>query len=137
MTWVPLMDQILADPKAFERNVNENMRRSGERVVIAWTNKIVPDEQGNIAEVLSIGTDITELKRAQEEIKERNAELRSINRIVSAVTGFLDLEAVLEQVLDEALDLVGLEGGTVCLVAPDEALELTANRAISEALTRT
>ena len=28
----PLMDQILADPKAFEQNVNENMRRSGERV---------------------------------------------------------------------------------------------------------
>ncbi len=66
----PLMDQILADPKAFERNVNENMRRSGERVVIAWTNRIVLDERGNIAEVLSIGTDITELKRAQEEINE-------------------------------------------------------------------
>ena len=27
-----LMDQILADPKAFEQNVNENMRRNGERV---------------------------------------------------------------------------------------------------------
>ena len=84
----PLMDQILADPKAFERNVNENMRRSGERVGIAWTNKIVPDEQGHIAEVLSIGTDITELKRAQEEINERNEELRSINRIVSASRAF-------------------------------------------------
>src|SRR5271157_745160 len=129
----PLMDQILADPKAFEQNVNENMRLSGERVTIAWTNRIVPDERGNIAEVLSIGMDITELKRAQEEIKERNAELRSINRIVSAVTGFLDLRAVLEQVLDEALDLVGLEGGAVCLVGPNGTLELTANRATSEA----
>jgi len=128
-----LMDQILADPKAYEQNVNENMRRSGERVVIAWTNKIVPDERGNVAEVLSIGTDITELKRAQEEINERNKELRSINRIVTAVTGFLDLRAVLEQVLDEALDLVGLEGGAVCLVAPNETLELTANRTTSKA----
>ncbi|MBF0508558.1 MAG: PAS domain S-box protein [Deltaproteobacteria bacterium] len=129
----PLMDRILADPKAFERNVNENMRRSGERVLVAWTNKIVPDDQGNIAEVLSIGMDITELKRAQDELKERNEELRAINRIVSAVTGFLDLKAVLAQVLDEALALVGLEGGTVCLVAPDEALELAASRAISKA----
>jgi PAS domain S-box-containing protein len=129
----PLMDQILADPKAFERNVNENMRRNGQRVWIAWTNKIVLDEQGHIAEVLSIGVDITELKSAQEEIKDRNTELRSINRILSAITGFLDLKAVLEQALDEALELVELEGGAVCLVAPDDTLELTANRATSEA----
>ncbi|MGO9117347.1 MAG: PAS domain S-box protein [Desulfomonilaceae bacterium] len=131
-----LMDQILADPKTFEQNVNENMRRSGERVGIAWTNKIVPDEQGQVAEVLSIGTDITELQRAQEEINERNEEVLSINRIVSAVTGFLDLRGVLEQVLDEALELVGLEGGAVCLVAPNETLELTANRAASGATIR-
>ena len=97
--------------------------------MIAWTNKIVLDERGHIAEVLSIGMDITELKQAQDEIKERNAELRSINRIVSAVTGFLDLEAVLEQALDEVLDLVGLEDGTICLVAPNGTLELHANRA--------
>lgn len=128
----PLMDQILADPKAFERYINENMRRNGERVVIAWTNKIVPDEQGDIAEVLSIGTDVTELKKAQEEIKEMNTELRSINKIVSAATGFLDLEAVLEDVLEEVLDLVGLEGGTICLMAPDGALERQAKRATTE-----
>jgi PAS domain S-box-containing protein len=132
----PVMDKILADPKAFEQNINENMRRDGERVLIAWTNKIVPDEQGRIGEVLSIGMDVTELKRAQEEIKDRNAELRSINRIVSAVSGFLDLEALLEQVLDEALELVGLEGGTVCLVAQDGTLELHANRAAAEATIR-
>ena len=101
--------------------------------MIGWTNKIVPDEQGHMAEVLSIGTDITELKRAQEEINERNEELRSINRIVSAVTGVLDLKALLEQVLDEALELVGLEGGAVCSVTPDETLKLTANRGASEA----
>ena len=128
-----LMDQILANPKALEQNINENMRSSGERAVIAWTNKIVPDESGNIAEVLSIGVDITELKRAQEEINERNEELSSINRIISAVTGLLDLRAVLEQVLDEALNSVGLEGGAVCLVAANETLELIANRAASSA----
>ena len=36
----PLMDQICADPLAFEHNVNENMRRNGERVWVAWTNKV-------------------------------------------------------------------------------------------------
>jgi signal transduction histidine kinase len=69
------MDKILADPLTFEQNVNENMLRSGERVWIAWTNKIVSDAQGDVTEVLSVGTDITELKRAEKEIRELNATL--------------------------------------------------------------
>jgi signal transduction histidine kinase len=70
-----LMDQIRADPIAFEQNVNENIRRSGERVWIAWTNRIVRDEQGQVSEILSVGTDITQLKRAEEAIRELNTSL--------------------------------------------------------------
>jgi PAS domain S-box-containing protein len=70
-----LMDKILADPIAFEQSVNENMLRSGERVWIAWTNRIVLDAEGEVAEVLSVGTDITGLKRAEKEIRELNAGL--------------------------------------------------------------
>ena len=40
-----LMDEICANPAAFEQNINENMRRNGERVWIAWTNKVVLDQQ--------------------------------------------------------------------------------------------
>ena len=63
-----LMEEICADPKRFERNTNENVRRNGERVWIDWTNKVVLDEQGQIREILSIGSDITERKRAEEEL---------------------------------------------------------------------
>jgi PAS domain S-box-containing protein len=63
-----LMEEICANPKAFEQNVNENMRRNGERVWIRWSNRIVPDARGQVAEILSIGTDITEHKRAEEAI---------------------------------------------------------------------
>ncbi len=70
-----LMDRICADPVAFEQNVNENMRRNGERVWIAWTNWVVQDKQGRVEEILSIGMDITGLKRAEEEIRKLNAGL--------------------------------------------------------------
>lgn len=60
-----LMAEICAAPETFEQNVNENMRRNGERVWIAWTNRIVRDAQGQVVEILSIGTDITERKRAE------------------------------------------------------------------------
>ena len=60
-----LMDEVCADPKAFEQNVNENMRSNGERVWIRWNNRVVPDARGKVAEILSIGTDITERRRAE------------------------------------------------------------------------
>ncbi|HEY0256635.1 MAG TPA: PAS domain S-box protein, partial [Candidatus Methylacidiphilales bacterium] len=71
----PLMEEILKNPAAFAQNTNENMRRSGERVWIAWTNKTVLDEHGQIKEVLSIGTDITERRRAEARIAEQAAFL--------------------------------------------------------------
>ncbi|MBI5895358.1 MAG: PAS domain S-box protein [Desulfobacterales bacterium] len=70
-----LMDQIRADPAAFEQNINENMRRDGERVWIAWTNKVYFDEHGRIEGVLSIGSDITARKQAEEELRRLNTEL--------------------------------------------------------------
>ena len=72
----PLMEQICADPKAFEQNVNENMRRNGERVWISWTNRIVPDARGQVAEILSVGTDITERRRAEEQIRRLHEDLQ-------------------------------------------------------------
>jgi len=47
-------------------NVNENVRRNGDRVWIAWINKAIRDEQGHIIEILCIGNDITDRKRTGE-----------------------------------------------------------------------
>lgn len=72
----PLMAAICADPKKFERNINENMRHTGEHVWIDWTNKLVLDEQGRIKEILSIGSDITDRVLAEKEIRRLNDDLR-------------------------------------------------------------
>ncbi len=47
-------------------NVNENTRRNGDRVWIAWINKAIRDEKGRIIEILCIGNDITDRKRGGE-----------------------------------------------------------------------
>jgi PAS domain S-box-containing protein len=86
----PLMEGIIRDPQRFERNINENMRRNGDHVWIDWTNKVVQNDSGEIVEILSIGSDITERKWAVEElqkahdtleqrIRERTAELVAAN----------------------------------------------------------
>jgi len=71
-----LMEKIFSDPVAFEQNINENIRRNGERVWIAWTNKVVLDESGKVTEIMSIGTDITERKKANEKIRQLHQDLQ-------------------------------------------------------------
>jgi len=72
----PLLEEISADPQKFERNINENIRRNGQRVWIDWTNKAVLDERGEIREILSIGSDITERRQAEEQIRRLNEDLQ-------------------------------------------------------------
>lgn len=65
----PLMERICKDPKAFEQNINENIRRDGEPVWISWTNRVWLDSDGGVAEILSIGQDITARRKAEEELR--------------------------------------------------------------------
>ncbi len=65
----PLMDDICQHPERYERNVNENMRRGGERVWVSWTNKAILDDRGQVVEVFSVGSDITDRKRAEEALR--------------------------------------------------------------------
>ena len=56
-------------PERDANTVNENVRRDGRRVWMAWTNKPIFDESGRVAETLAVGSDVTELKRAEERIR--------------------------------------------------------------------
>jgi len=86
-----LMVQICADPKAFEQNINENIRRNGQRVWISWTNRIVHDAQGNVEEILSIGTDITEQKRANEALQRSEEQFRLIMENLADLVALVDV----------------------------------------------
>ncbi len=90
-----LMEQICADPAAFEHNINENICRDGRRVFIDWTNRIIKDEHGHVREILSIGTDITDRKAAEQKIRQLNTELeqRVTERTVQLETANKELEA--------------------------------------------
>jgi PAS domain S-box-containing protein len=78
-----LMEDICAAPETFEQNVNENIRRNGERVWIAWTNRIVRNAAGEVVEFLSIGTDVTASRLAEEE-REKRHRAEAADRVKSA-----------------------------------------------------
>ena len=62
-----MIGDVMQNPEEFEVNVNENMKRDGERVWVAWSNRAIRDEQGNIVEMVSIGHDITDRKINQDD----------------------------------------------------------------------
>jgi PAS domain S-box-containing protein len=106
----------------------------GQARHIESQGSVIRDAQGRVSQVVVVSRDVTERKRAEEKISEVNEDLRVINRIISAmITGVLNLQEILDFALDEALGIVELEGGTICLVSPDERLELAAQRSVSEA----
>lgn len=73
-----MFDKIIANPGSFQKNSNENIRKSGERVWVEWTNSGVFDNDGHLREFLSVGLDITEKKRAEEALKHSENVYRTI-----------------------------------------------------------
>ena len=87
---------------------------------------ILPDNN-----VLGILNDITERKLAEEEIRTTNDELKTINRVIVTSTSTSDLQVLLNKILDEALQIVDLEGGSICLSESDNTLKLVAQREVT------
>jgi len=62
-------------------NEKESVLRNGKKVWIAWTYRPIFDGDGNIIEILCIGTDITELKRAEQEKRDLEARLQRAQKM--------------------------------------------------------
>jgi adenylate cyclase len=87
----------------------------GNRYWVVWTNRGICDPAGRITEVLSIGTDITELKRVRVELARQRDELAELNDFIRRVFGRYVSDAVVRRLLDSP---EGLEvGGTTRCVS--------------------
>jgi PAS domain S-box-containing protein len=66
-----MVEDIVQHPENYRNNVNENLKKNGERAWIAWTNLPLHDDSGTVKEIMGIGNDITELRRAQETLRQK------------------------------------------------------------------
>ncbi|MCX7991702.1 MAG: ATP-binding protein [Proteobacteria bacterium] len=69
-----MIKEICQYPWKFTTNENENIKRTGERVWISWTNKGIYEE-GKLTGILCIGNDITMLKKTQQELQTHRKNL--------------------------------------------------------------
>ncbi len=70
-----MIKYILKYPDRYINNENENIKKSGERVWVAWSNKPLFDTEANFTGLLCIGTDITDRRRAEIALQQLNEEL--------------------------------------------------------------
>jgi PAS domain S-box-containing protein len=76
-----MIGTLRKDPEIPVVSENEALRRNGKKVWIAWAYKPIFGEEDNIREILCIGNDITELKRADKERKELQAQLQRAHKM--------------------------------------------------------
>jgi PAS domain S-box-containing protein len=79
-----MVRDIIANPSQYADNENENIRKNGERIWVRWTNKPIYNPDGSIREFTTIGNDITERVRAEEELKQKNEQLSVLNEELKA-----------------------------------------------------
>ena len=95
---------LIANPERYRNHKNENLRRNGERVWVSWTNKVILDKRGDKTGILSIGNDITEMKRLEDRLLQ-SQKMEAIgtlaggiahdfNNILSAIIGYAELTSL-------------------------------------------
>ncbi|MFH1941478.1 MAG: PAS domain S-box protein [bacterium] len=61
-----------------KENENHWLAKDGSQLLVAWSNTVLLDAEDNVEHIISIGIDITERKRAEEENVRHRTELRNL-----------------------------------------------------------
>lgn len=109
-----LLDLTRENPvKTHERLVQ---LRNGEHRWVQWIDRAIYDEKNNVVEFQSTGRDITDLKKVQEELSNRNKQLTALNSIVNVLMESRDLQEVLASALEKTIEVLDLDGGWIFLL---------------------
>jgi two-component system, cell cycle sensor histidine kinase and response regulator CckA len=79
-----MIRDIGLNPENHVSNENENMRKDGARIWVAWTNKAIYDKDGNIVEILCVGNDVTERKLLEKQLLQA-LKMESIGTLAGGV----------------------------------------------------
>ncbi|MFQ5850534.1 MAG: PAS domain S-box protein, partial [Candidatus Binatia bacterium] len=110
-----------------------NRRKDGSLYVETQSLTPVRDERGEITHFISIGQDITERKRTEEELHRQMQRLAVLREINQAITSSLDLHAVLDILLEKIDLLLPYSALMVWLLKSESgALDLVACRNLNE-----
>jgi PAS domain S-box-containing protein len=127
-----LDSEICVDPKQresfrreietqnFVRNFDVTLRRKDGTVLLAVESSFATrDASGNIDRYQGFVLDMTEKRRAEDEMRRRNRELNALNAMAVVAAQSFDLDEILNLTLRQVVTLFGAESGTVYLSDAD------------------
>jgi PAS domain S-box-containing protein len=103
--------------------------KDGREIPIDDSAAPIREDKGNITGVVLVFRDVTERKRAEEALQQRNRELALLNRAGQAFNSTLELDQVLITVLEEVRCLMDVVACSVWLI-DSETDELVCRQAI-------
>src|ERR1700736_4777003 len=104
----------------YVRNFEVTLRRKdGSLLLAAESSFATRDATGNIERYQGFVLDMTEKRRAEDEMRRRNRELNALNAMAVVATQSFDLDEILNLTLRQVVSLFGAESGSVYLSDSD------------------
>ncbi len=77
-----VFNKVLESMPDVSQNENSIITKDGKERVINWNNNVIHDKYGNISGSLSIGVDVTDRKKVEEELRAGRERLNMLNKII-------------------------------------------------------
>jgi PAS domain S-box-containing protein len=106
---------------SYLRNCEVTLRHKSGLLLTALESSVaIRDATGKIERYQGFLLDITEKKRAEDEIRRRNRELNALNAMAVIATQSFDLDEILNLTLRQVISLLGAETGSIYLADLDQ-----------------
>ena len=97
----------------------EIRRKDREVRIVSESSTAIRDAAGNVTAYQGFLLDVTERRRAEQEIRRRNRELLVLNSIAETLVSSLDLSDSLQRTLRQMLELFALDAASLYLLEDD------------------
>lgn len=106
-------------------------RKDGTRIPVEVASIVLRDDKGQITGYVSVNRDISERKKAEEQIQKQFKHLHALRMIDIAISSSFDVHIVLNIVLQYAISQLGVDVSAVVLFSPHlHTIEYAASRGV-------